>query len=65
MFIQFMGSLRYDENKLTMGGLRFEPDVGIEFNTPLFNVRWDFFPYSPENWWINDNSITLIWSKSF
>jgi hypothetical protein len=65
MFIQGMVSVRYDENSLSMGGLRFEPDVGIEFNTPLFNIRWDFFPYSPENWWINDNSITLIWSRSF
>jgi hypothetical protein len=66
MFIQGMVAMRYDENSLTMGGLRFEPDIGIEFTTPLFNIRWDFYPYnSPENWWINDNSITLIWSKSF
>jgi hypothetical protein len=65
MFVQFQGTFRYDENSFSMGGLRFEPDVGIEFNTPLFNIRWDFFPYSPENWWINDNSITLIWSRSF
>jgi len=65
MFIQGMLTMRYDENRLTMGGLKLEPDVGIEFTTPLFNIRWDFFPYSPENWWINDNSITIIWSKSF
>jgi translocation and assembly module TamB len=67
MFIQSMLRLRYDENSLTMGGLRIEPDIGIEFNTPLFNIRWDFLPesYNPENWGIKDNSITLIWSKSF
>jgi len=65
MFIQGMLSVRYDENVLTMGGLKFEPDIGIEFTTPLFNIRWDFFPYSPENWWVNDNSITLIWSRTF
>jgi len=65
MFVQLMGSIRYDENSLSMGGLKFEPDVSLEFTTPLFNIRWNFFPYSPENWWINDNSITLIWSKSF
>ena len=65
MFIQTMVKMRYDENSLNMGGLKLEPDFGIEFTTPLFNIRWDFFPYSPENLWVNDNSITLIWSKSF
>jgi len=67
LFIQSMFRVRYDENSLTMGGLRIEPDIGIEFNTPLFNIRWDFLPesYNPEYWGIKDNSITLIWSKSF
>jgi hypothetical protein len=65
MFIQSMLAVRYDENSLTMGGLRFEPDIGIEFNTPLFDIRWDFFPYSPENWFVNDMSITLRWRRSF
>jgi len=65
MFIQGMLKMRYDENNPSMGGLKLEPDIGIEFTTPLFNIRWDFLPYSPENWWINDNSISIIWSKSF
>jgi len=65
MFIQGMLSMRYDDNALSFGGLRIEPDVGIELHSPLFNIRWDFFPYHPENWWVNDNSITLTWSRSF
>ena len=65
MFIQGMLSMRYYENNADFGGLRFEPDVGIELQSPLFNIRWDFFPYHPENWWMSDNSITLTWSKSF
>ncbi|MDR1869696.1 MAG: hypothetical protein LBQ82_06900 [Treponema sp.] len=65
MFIQGMLSLRYDENYLNMGGIRFEPDIGVELQSPLFNIRWDFFPYHPENLWLNDHSITLLWSKSF
>ena len=65
MFIQGMLSIRYDENNPDFGGLRFEPDIGIELQSPLFNIRWDFFPYHPENWWVNDNSITLTWGKSF
>jgi len=33
--------------------------------SPLFNIRWNFIPAHPENWWVSDNKITLTWSKSF
>jgi len=65
MFIQGMLTMKYDENSAVFGGIRFEPDIGIELQSPYFSIRWDFFPYHPENWWVNDNSITLSWSKSF
>ena len=65
MFVQGMATLRYDENSDLFGGLTVELDVGIELQSPFVNIRWDFFPYHPENWWVNDNSITLSWSKSF
>ncbi|MDR2952739.1 MAG: translocation/assembly module TamB [Treponema sp.] len=65
MFIQGMLSMRYDENQTSLGGLKIEPDFGFELQSPFFNIRWDFIPYHPENWWVNDNSITLTWSKSF
>jgi hypothetical protein len=77
MFVQFMLTMKYDENRnvsggLRLGGLRFEPDIGIELQSPFinrwnFNIRWDFSPDPdhPENWWVNNNSITLSWSKSF
>jgi hypothetical protein len=65
MFVQFMLSMRYDENNPDFGGLRFEPDIGIELQSPLFSIRWNFFPYHPENWWVNDNSITVTVRKTF
>ncbi|MCL2801020.1 MAG: translocation/assembly module TamB [Treponema sp.] len=65
LFIQGMLTMRYDQNSTVFGGLRFEPDIGIELQSPFVNIRWDFFPYHPENWWVNDNSITLSWSMSF
>ncbi|GHV96326.1 hypothetical protein AGMMS50293_26460 [Spirochaetia bacterium] len=65
MFIQSMLSMRYDENKTTMGGLSFEPDIGVELQTPLFNIRWDFIPAHPENWYVNDISISLTKTLSF
>ncbi|MDR2757806.1 MAG: translocation/assembly module TamB [Spirochaetaceae bacterium] len=65
MFFQSMLSLRYDENKTTMGGYAFEPDFGIELRNPLFDIRWDFVPRHPENMFVNDHSITLIWRRTF
>jgi len=72
MFVQGMVTLKYDENSSQFGGIRFEPDIGIELQSPFinqwnFNIRWDFSPDldRPENWLVNYNSITLSWSKSF
>ncbi|MDR0589067.1 MAG: translocation/assembly module TamB [Spirochaetaceae bacterium] len=65
MFFQSMLSLRYDENKKTMGGYAFEPDIGIELRSPLFDIRWDFVPRHPENMFVNDHSITLTWRRTF
>jgi hypothetical protein len=71
IFIQGMLSMRYDENKSSIGGLTFEPDIGLELQGPImfnnynFLIRWAFVPMHPENWYVNDNSITLTWSKSF
>jgi len=71
MFIQGMLTMRYDENSSVLGGIRFEPDIGIELQSPFVNIRWDFVPSYLGNWWMNgagivaDNSITLSWSRSF
>jgi hypothetical protein len=65
VFIQGSLTMKYDENDNTLGGLRFEPDIGIEWQSPYVNIRWDFFPSSPQNWWVTDNSITLSWTFSY
>jgi len=65
MFVQGMATLRYDEYSNVFGGLKFDLDIGIELQSPFVNIRWDIFPAHPENLWVNDNSITLSWSKSF
>ncbi|MDR2597735.1 MAG: translocation/assembly module TamB [Treponema sp.] len=65
MFAQGTLTLKYDENSQSFGGIKFEPDIGIELQSPFFSIRWSFFPNHPENWWVNDHSITLTWRKSF
>jgi len=65
MFVQGTLMVKYDENKRSFGGIKFEPDIGIELQSPFFGIRWSFFPNHPENWWVDDNSITLTWRKSY
>jgi hypothetical protein len=62
MFGQLMLSMRYDANK---EAFVLAPDLGLEMQNPLFGIRWDFTPTHPENWYVNDNSITFTKSISF
>ena len=70
MFVQGMLSMRHDANRAAFGGLVLQPDIGFDFQGPMINdynlrIRWDFVPTSPENWFVNDNSITLTLSRLF
>ena len=67
MFAQAMLTLKKDETSDFLGGIRVEPDIGIELQSPFLTIRWDLYPYFPANWdsWVTGNSITLSWSKSF
>ena len=67
LFLQAMFSLQYEETKAEniFGGLELAPDIGIELKTPLFLLRWSFIPEHPENMYVDDQSFTLTWKKSF
>ena len=67
IFLQAMLSLSVDETQIsdTLGGLKLEPDIGIDWKTPLFQLRWSFLPTHPENLFIDDHSFTFSWRKSF
>jgi hypothetical protein len=70
MFLQGLLSLQVDEtrSKELLGGLSLETELGIEWKTPFFLVRWDFAPdfkNDADKLFINDHSFTLIWRKTF
>jgi hypothetical protein len=65
MFAQAMFTFRYDENQQTFGGLKIEPNLGVEMRTPLFDIRWNFVPLHLDHLFVNDLSFTLTWRKSF
>jgi hypothetical protein len=71
MFLQSVFSMRYDANRANFGGMTIQPpDFRFELQGPVlfnysFRISWDFVPEHPENWWVNDNSITLTLTRSF
>lgn len=67
LFLQATLRAVIDEEKKSdpFGGLTLEPDIGLEWKTPLFNLRWDFEPSNPENLFVSDNSFTFSWRYSF
>ena len=47
------------------GNLLFQPELGLEVNTPFFLLRWGFTPTSPKTLYVADNSVTLSWKFSY
>ncbi|MCL2381211.1 MAG: translocation/assembly module TamB [Treponema sp.] len=65
VFGQAMLSFRYDESRLSMGGVLLEPELGFEMRNPLFDIRFSMIPLHPENWFIDDISVSLLWRGTF
>ena len=62
----------YDKTKVDSGGtsgsgLVFQPEIGLEFEAPFANIRWNFAPDLGElqQSWTQATSITLSWRVSF
>jgi hypothetical protein len=64
LFFQGMLSFRYDQYQTEYGGMRVEPELGLDMRTPLFDVRWTVAPQHPEHLFVSDQSISLIWHWS-
>ena len=59
----------YDENKIdqTYSGLVFQPEIGLELESPFANIRWSFSPQVDDfqSSWATASSLTLSWRISF
>lgn len=61
----------YDESKAgkadETGGLVFQPEVGLELDSPFANIRWSYAPDLGDfgSSWAAASSITLSWRISF
>jgi hypothetical protein len=65
LFVQAIIAMRYDQYRMENGGLRFEPDIGLDFRTPLMDIRWNLSPRHPEHLYVTDQSVSLVWRWLF
>jgi hypothetical protein len=64
MFLQAMGSIGSDETSEELG-VTFGVDLGLEFNSPLADIKVNFNPMDLKNMKIDDLSFTLGWKWTF
>ena len=59
----------YDKtySDVSSSGLVFQPEIGLEFDAPFANIRWNFAPDFGEiqQSWTQATSITLSWRLAF
>ena len=49
------------ERRPVYGNLLFQPEIGLEMNTPFFLLRWHIAPSRPDKMFVPDAGITLSW----
>jgi hypothetical protein len=64
LFFQGIISFRYDQYRKEYGGMILEPEIGLDMRTPLFDVRWNVALQHPEDLFVSDQSISLVWRWS-
>ena len=65
IFFESMLTWRYDPTRQEWGGMRLEPEIGLEMRNPLFDIRLNVLLLHPENWFISDITLSLLWRWSF
>lgn len=56
------------DDKMTAGGLAFKPEIGIELESPIGNIRWNMAPdfnAFAHNKFASSTSVTLSWKWAF
>ena len=64
IFGEAMLSFRQDDEILG-GGIRLEPEFGLEMRNPFFDIRISMIPNNPDSMFLDDVSLSLIWRRSY
>ncbi len=58
-------ALNTGSKEAVYGNMLFEPELGLEIDTPFFLVRWAFAPDNLDSFFVGDSSITISWKFSY
>lgn len=65
LLVRVQAADRRDPEVQELGGLSVDSELTLEFQTPLFNVDWNFFPQNPQDLFVTDNTFTFSWGFSY
>ena len=65
LFGEALITFQYDPLNPDWGGVVLQPEIALEMQTPLFDIRFSINPLGTENWFMEDISFSLIWRRSF
>jgi len=67
LFLQGTLIFSQDQTAAAQGSPKMvvEPQVQLEFQTPLFLLDWDLAPQHPETLFVTDNTVTFRWNWSY
>ncbi|WPR01079.1 hypothetical protein SOJ19_01980, partial [Treponema pallidum] len=51
--------------KPAAGSLLFRPELGLEFATPFFSLRWASTPTRLDSLFVSDTSMRVSWSFAY
>lgn len=68
LYLDAMVHLEYDKDRTAMGGLLFQPELGMELDSPFGNIRWSMAPdinAMMESRFVPSTALSLSWKFSF
>ncbi len=65
LLVRVQAADRRDPGVQDLGGITVDSELTLEFQTPFFNLDWNFFPQNPQDLFVTDNTFTFSWGFSY
>ncbi len=65
LLVRVQAADRRDPEVQELGGLSVDSELTLEFQTPFFNLDWNFFPRNPQELFVTDSTFTFSWGFSY
>ena len=65
LLVQLRASDQTEGSTQSLTGIEVESELGLELQTPFFQLEWSFFPRDPSTLFLSDNTISFSWEYSY